>query len=90
MNYSLIKLLLIFATYCCIVFPSFHCLQNSFQNDQEHGNLLQEEIQLFDWKILQKEIQGAPAKKNLLHTITIIHLRGHFSTQKISTYVKKC
>ena len=83
MNYSLIKLLLIFATYCCIVFPSFHCLQNSFQNDQEHGNLLQEEIQLFDWKILQKEIQGAPAKKIYSTlTIIIIHLimRDHFAT----------
>ena len=45
------------------MFPSFRCLQNNFKKDQEHGNLLQEEIQLFDWKILQKEIQGAPAKK---------------------------
>ena len=87
MNYSLIKLLLIFATYCCIVFPSFHCLQNSFQNDQEHGNLLQEEIQLFDWKILQKEIQGAPAKQNSTsHYISF--KRPFFNT--MNTYVKKC
>ena len=63
MNFPLIRLIKIFTIHCYILFPSFHCLQNNLQKDQEHGNLLQEEIQLFDWKILQKEIQGAPAKK---------------------------
>ena len=64
MNFPLIRLIEIFTIYCYILFPSFRCLQNNFKKDQEHGNLLQEEIQLFDWKILQKEIQGAPAKKS--------------------------
>ena len=81
MNFPLIRLIEIFTIYCYILFPSFRCLQNNFQKDQEHGNLLQEEIQLFDWKILKKEIQGAPAKKNLLRTIIHLIIRGHSLTQ---------
>ena len=63
MNYSLLRLLQIFVTCSyMLVFPSFHCLQNTnYQDGQENGNLLREEIQLFDWKILQKEIQGVSA-----------------------------
>ena len=63
------------------MFPSFHCLQNNLQDykELEHGNLLQEEIQLFDWKILQKDIQGAPAKKYLFYLIIHFNKRQFLS-----------
>ena len=69
MNYSLLRLLQIFVKCSyMLVFPSFHCLQNTnYQDDQQNGNLLREEIQLFDWKILQKEIQGVSAIFFYLH-----------------------